>query len=69
MKNVIHTSKKVFLMVALLVTVIGYANDKSFYISKGDAGKTTLTLMEVKKGDLFTIKNENGLILYKEAIQ
>lgn len=56
-------------MVALLATVMGYANDKSFYISKSDNDKTTLTFRKVKKGNLFTIKNEEGLILYKEAIQ
>lgn len=69
MKNVMNNTKKVFLMVALLATVMGYANDRSFYITKGDANKTVLTLDDVKEGNLFTIKDENGVVLYKEAIQ
>ncbi|TBM99384.1 hypothetical protein EYD45_15610 [Hyunsoonleella flava] len=69
MKNVMNNSKKVFLMVALFATVMGYASDNSFYISKGDANKTVITLNDVKEGNLFTIKDKNGLILYKEAIQ
>ena len=69
MKNVMNNSKKVFLMVALLATVMGYANESSFYISKNDDNRTTLTLTDVKVGNLFSIKDENGIILYKEAIQ
>lgn len=69
MKNVMNNTKKVFLMVALFAMVMGYANDNSFYISKGDANKTVVTLNDVKEGNLFTIKDENGLILYKESIQ
>ena len=69
MKNVVKHSKKVFLMVALFVTVMGYAKEPSFYISTSEADRTTLTLASVKEGNLFTIKDENGLILYKESIQ
>ncbi len=69
MRNVTNTSKKVFLMVALLATVMGYANDGSFFISKKDAKKTVLTLSNVKVGDLFTLKDANALVLYKETIQ
>ncbi len=69
MRNVTHTFKKVFLMVALLATVMGYANDGSFFISKKDAKRTVLTLKDVKVGHLFTIKDANNLVLFKEAIQ
>ncbi len=69
MKNVIKHSKKVFLMVALFATVMGYAKEPSFYISTNEDDRTTLTLAYVKEGNLFTIKDENGLILYKESIQ
>jgi hypothetical protein len=69
MKLTTNTSKKVFLMVALLATVMGYANDGSFFISKKDAKKTVLTLNDAKVGDLFTIKDANALILYKETIK
>lgn len=69
MKNVMNISKKVFLMVALLATVMGYANDGSFFISKKDAKRTVLTLSDVKAGNLFTITDANDLVLYKETIQ
>ena len=68
MKNAMNNSKKVLLMVALFATVIGYANDNTFFIRKGEANKTLLSL-DVKEGNLFTIKDENGIILYKESIQ
>lgn len=69
MKNVIKHSKKVFIMVALLATVIGYANEPSFFIFKNDADLTILTLKYAKEGNLFSIKDENGVVLYKETIQ
>lgn len=68
MKNVLNNSKKVFLMVALLATVMGYANDGTLFSVKSKANKTVLSL-DVKEGNLFTIKDENGITLYKEAIQ
>jgi len=69
MKNVMNNSKKVLLMVALFATVIGYANDNLFTITKSVANKTVLTLDNVKQGNLFTIKDKNGIVLYKESIQ
>ncbi len=69
MKNVMNNSKKVLLMVALFATVIGYANDNLFTINKSVANKTVLTLDNVKQGNLFTIKDKNGIVLYKESIQ
>jgi hypothetical protein len=69
MKNVTNISKKVFLMVALMATVLGYANDGSFLIRKTNTNKTVLTLNDVKVGNLFSIKDANGLVLYKETIQ
>ncbi len=68
MKNVMNNSKKVFLMVALLATVMGYANDGTFFSVRSKANKTVLSL-DVKVGNLFTIKDGNGITLYKEAIQ
>ncbi|PQV49442.1 hypothetical protein CLV33_10372 [Jejuia pallidilutea] len=69
MKNVMNNLKKVFLMVAIMSTVMGYANEKSFTITENDAKKTVLTLADVKVGNLFKIKDENGMVLYKETIQ
>lgn len=68
MKNTINNTKKVFLMVALFATVIGYANEAPFYISKSETNKTVLTLVDVKVGNLFTIKDKKGLVLYEESI-
>lgn len=56
-------------MVAMLVTVIGFANESSFFSIKNDAKRTALTLNYVKEGNLLSIKDDNGVILYKETIQ
>lgn len=69
MKNVMNNSKKVLVMVALLTTIIGYANENSFFNKKDDNNKIVLTFKHVKAGNLFTIKDENGNVLYKEKIQ
>lgn len=69
MKKEMNNLKKVFLMVAFMATVMGYANDKTFSIKENDANKTVLTLADVKAGNLFKIKDENGIVLYKETIQ
>ncbi|GAB1856073.1 hypothetical protein MHTCC0001_09080 [Flavobacteriaceae bacterium MHTCC 0001] len=69
MKNSKNNLKKVFLMVALIATVTGYANEDRFLISKNDVNGTVLTLTNVKVGNLFTIRGENGVIIYKESIQ
>lgn len=64
-----NISKKVFIMVAMMATIVGYANDGYFFINKKDAKKTVLTLSDVKVGNLFTIRDTNDLILYEETIQ
>ncbi|GAA4235518.1 hypothetical protein GCM10022291_17630 [Postechiella marina] len=69
MKNVITNTKKGFLMVTMFATMLSFANESSFYTIKNDAKKTSLTLESVKKGSLLSIKDGNGLILYKEFIQ
>jgi hypothetical protein len=69
MKNVIKNSKKGILMVTLFVTVLSFANDNSFFTIKNDVKKTSLTLKNVKVGNLLSIIDDNGVILYKELIQ
>ncbi len=54
-------------MVALLATVTGFANDANSLIKKG-AKKTALVLENVKEGNLLSIKDSYGIILYKELI-
>ena len=56
-------------MVTMFATLLSFANESSFYTIKNDAKKTSLTLESVKKGSLLSIKDNNGLILYKEYIQ
>ena len=69
MKNVIKHSKKGFLMVTLFATLLSFANEASFFKIKNDAKRTSLTLSNVKEGNLLSIKDDNGVILYKELIQ
>ncbi len=54
-------------MVALLATVTGFANDAKGIIKK-DARKTSLIIENVKVGNLLSIKDTNGVVLYKESI-
>ncbi|MEP1487805.1 MAG: hypothetical protein ABJK28_05220 [Algibacter sp.] len=69
MKNVITNTKKGFLMVALFATLLSFANEVSFTTIKNDAKRTSLTLENVKKGNLLSIKDDHGIILYKEQIE
>ena len=69
MKNVINSITKGFLMVTMFATTLSFANEDSFITIKNDADKTALTLTDVKQGNLLSIKDENGITLYKEYIQ
>lgn len=69
MKHVFKNSKKVLIMVALLATVMAYANEPSIFYYKTDMDITILTLTSVKKGDILKIKDENGITLFKESIE
>jgi len=68
MKNTIKNTKKGILMVALLATVTGFANNAKGLI-KIDAKETALVLKNVKKGNLLSIKDNYGITLYKESIK
>ncbi|WP_299548090.1 hypothetical protein [Seonamhaeicola sp.] len=67
MKNVLTNTKKGILMVAMAATVMGYAAERTSIIK--DAKRTALTLNNVKEGNLLSIKDLNGLTLYKELIE
>jgi hypothetical protein len=69
MKNVIKNTKKGILMVTMFATLLSFANEAPFYTIKKDAERTSLTLNDVKQGNLLSIKDDNGIILYKELIQ
>ncbi|KAA5827341.1 hypothetical protein FPF71_00405 [Algibacter amylolyticus] len=68
MKKTMKNTKKAILMVAFLATVVGFANDSNSLIKKG-AKKTAIVLKNVKVGNLLTIKDNYGIVLYKEAIK
>ncbi len=69
MRKIIDYSKKVFLVLALIATTMGYANETSFIITANDDKLTTLTMDNVEEGNLFSIKNHTGVTIYKEQIQ
>jgi len=68
MKNTIVKTKKGILMVALLATVIGFASEAKTLV-KIASKKTALILNNVKKGNQISIKDNNGLVLYKELVE
>ncbi|WP_298555806.1 hypothetical protein [uncultured Algibacter sp.] len=69
MKNVFKHSKKGILMVIMFVTLLSFANEATLFNIKNDAERTSLTLYNVKQGNLLSIKDINGMILFKEYIQ
>jgi hypothetical protein len=69
MKNVIKHSKKGILMVTMFATLLSFANEVSLFNIKNEAKRTSLTLDNVKEGNLLSIKDDNGMTLYKELIQ
>lgn len=56
-------------MVTMFATLLSFANEVSFFTIKNDAERTSLTLSNVKEGNLLSIKDDNGMVLYKELIQ
>jgi len=68
MKNAIKKTKKGILMVALFATVTGFAKDTNALI-KSDAKKTSLILKNVKQGNVLTLKDAYGIVLFKESIE
>ncbi|WP_406685404.1 hypothetical protein N1F78_06675 [Seonamhaeicola sp. MEBiC1930] len=69
MKNVLTNTKKGILMVAILATVMGFANEVSIKNFKKDLKATALTIEDVKEGNLLSIKDDHGITLYKEMIK
>ncbi len=64
------TIRKSLVLVALIVGVsVSYGNEISGNTNKGKRVRTNVTFNDVKKGSILSIKDVNGLILYKEAIQ
>lgn len=68
MKTVI---KKSILTAVLLSTLLSNANEGSSFIPKKekDIAKTMVIINDVRKGQELTIKDDSGLVLYKELIK
>ena len=66
MKKVI---RKGVLMVGILSIMTSYANKVSYTSTTSNIKKTIITLKNVKEGELLSIKDKSGLILYKELIK
>ena len=62
--------RKSLVLVALLLAVtVSYGNEISGNTNNGKGVRTNVTFKDVKSGSVLSIKDMNGLTLYKEAIQ
>lgn len=66
MKRAIKTSA---VFIVMLFTIMSYSAEIPSLTKRGDAKKTMLTLNNVKQGQELFIKNDYGIILYKERIE
>lgn len=62
-------TKKGLIVCALSVSLMGFANDLKVPIKEKEPKVTSLNFAKVSKGSKLLIKDLNGLVLYKEAIQ
>ncbi len=69
MKNVIKTIKKSILLATVFASMVVSANEISTRIVSIDAKATAFTLNNVKVGNLLTIKDTDGVVLYEELIR
>ena len=69
MKNAIKTIKKSILLATVFASMVVSANEISTRIVNIDAKATSFTLNNVKEGNLLTIKDTEGVVLYKELIK
>ncbi|OEJ98812.1 hypothetical protein A8C32_06390 [Flavivirga aquatica] len=69
MKNVFKHTKKGILMVIMFTTMLSFAKEVPFYTIKNDSERTSITLTNAKLGNLISIKDNHGIILYKEAVK
>lgn len=69
MKNAITISKKIILSAVFCTTLLSNANTSNNMLVDKDLVKTALTINNVKTGNLLSIKDVNGITLYKEFIE
>lgn len=63
------TIRKTVLVAFLFGTLISYANDMVNPVKGVDGENVKSAIIEVKKGEVFTIKNEQGVSLYRSTIK
>lgn len=61
-------TKKGLIIIAVLVSYLGYAHDLREPVKEKEPKVTNLKLAKVRQGSMLFIKDLQGLILYKEAI-
>ncbi|MGA9270304.1 MAG: hypothetical protein WBV45_06755 [Lutimonas sp.] len=62
-------TKKGLIVCALSVSMLAFANDVKHPVKEKEPKVTSLNFAKVNKGSMLLIKDYNGLVLYKEAIQ
>jgi hypothetical protein len=62
-------TKKGLIAIALSVSLMGFASDLKRPIKEKEPKVTSLSFAKVSKGSKLLIKDLNGIVLYKEAIQ
>jgi hypothetical protein len=62
-------TKKSLIILGLCTSLLGFANDKKETFNENDPKVTSMTFKSVKQGSKLTIKDNRGLVLYKESIE
>ena len=65
MKNL---TKKIVVLLALFVSMLTYANNEIKTVKEKDLKVTIVSFKKVKLGSKLSIKDVNGIVLYKESI-
>lgn len=68
MKSVTKNLKKGILMLAMVAALSVFGNSTNNTLRNKDVKKTTITFVNVKKGNVLNIKDTYGTVLYKESI-
>ncbi|MBD0823441.1 hypothetical protein [Aestuariibaculum marinum] len=69
MKKTINVLKKSILLLAVSTSLLSNASDITISTNADAISKTAITLNHVKAGDILSIKDNYGVVLYKEQIK
>ncbi|WMI66550.1 hypothetical protein RBH94_05160 [Aestuariibaculum sp. YM273] len=69
MKKTINVLKKSILLLAVSTSLLSNASDITISTNAEEISKTAITLNHVKAGDILSIKDNYGVVLYKEQIK